>query len=105
MLSRKGLGSVNALFQLLHCHSFGFVEVTHTLPLNRVIQCLTHSHTMFRQLHDIFVIDLLVLDSSSMRSTIHGQARGGSTNPGQNEDIVGCFEDSLSGGGFIYVPV
>lgn len=28
MLSRKGLGSVNALFQLLHCHSFGFVEVT-----------------------------------------------------------------------------
>ena len=58
---------MDAPFQILECNPYGFVEIIRVLPLDRGLQCLTYTETVFGKLDKIFVANHLILVGSSMK--------------------------------------
>jgi hypothetical protein len=58
---------IDTLFRILKCHPHGSVETVCILPLDCGLQRLTYAETVFRQLHRILVVDLLIIVGPSIR--------------------------------------
>ena len=73
-VKREGSSLINAPFQVLHRHPLGLAEVTGIFSLERAFECFARMETVFRQLHDIFVVNhrVLVEESTKVQALIVG---------------------------------